>query len=430
MNEILSEVILNPYGLESECVKFIIDDILQPFKFNDIKDMGNRYTFSTWIKADKPVHVVVNDEDFYFTEDWFKIETSFIADSNVLELYFCDTATYHLYHPKLELGDKATDWSPAPEDVQENIAIKPNTFIGHYITATNGEIVHFYTLDDEKFYCYKSIVDGETICYKVELVDGLYLPTETVIDVNDLNIVALETTPTAPYKLGDIWTTAGGFNKTCIVSSNSIFDNSHWSSSMEDLSMKLAEAQSNIQMLIDRISMIVVGENGGTLWEQTDEGIKLTWANTVTEVNDLAERLNKIESTTSNMDNDFSNVTSSVDAFNKVKPYINLKDIPETDEEGNNKTDENGNPIYIPCIELGAVNNKFKVQITNQKIQFTENDIVVAYIGNESLQITNAQINDSLYIGNNGTLYSMKCRPSGNLGISCLGTNFEIVPVT
>lgn len=409
MNTLSSEVLVNPHGAASECIKFVIDDVIQPFKFNDIKEIGGDYTFSTWIKADGPVQVVINGNEFYFTDEWFKIELSFIADDDALELYFGDVGTYYMYHPKLELGHKATDWSPAPEDVQDNISAKPNTFVGEYITTTTGEVVYSYV----DGYCCKI----DDVYYQVTLSDGIYTATTTQVTVDDTDISALGTTPPIPYKVGDIWTTPDGYSKTCIVGSNTTFDSTHWTSSMEDLAKGLAKAQATIQTLIDKIQMIVVDENGGTLWEQTADGIKINFANSQSEINDLLDRVTDVEKTTSELDENISNnVNDSVEAFNRVKPYINMVDI------------ENEDGITVPCIELGVVNNKLKqkikVQITNEEIRFVENDIPVAYVNNEALQIKDARIKNTLFIGD----YLLKQRPSGNLGITWSGTLMSVFP--
>ena len=402
MNELSSEILVNPHGTVSECIKFVIDDITQPFKFNDIKEMGYNYTFSTWIKADRPVHVVMNKNEFYFTDEWFKMELAFVADNNVLELYFSDIGTYYLYHPKLELGHKATDWSPAPEDVEETIESKPNTFVGEYITTTNGEVVYSYVLGATTLYCYSNDVNGVVTYYQVTLDNGVYSPTTTAVNIDGLELTALETTPPAPYKIGDMWTTAEGYSKTAIVASDT-FDPTHWTSSMEELAKDLVKAQATIQTLVDKLQMIVVDENGGTLWEQTSTGVSINFANSEREINELANRLNDVETLANDLDKDMSNkVTDSVDAFNRVKPYINMTEVNDQ-----------------PCIELGAVNNKFKVQITNEEIRFVENDIPVAYVNNEVLKITDAEITNSLRIGN----YLFKQRPSGNLGISYVSTS-------
>lgn len=55
----------------------------------------------------------------------------------------------------------------------------------------------------------------------------------------------------------------------------------------------------------------------------------------------------------------------------------------------------------------------FQMVISNEKIQFLQNEVEVAYLSNNKLYITHAQITGSLQIGN----YLFQQRSNGNLGI-------------
>ena len=45
----------------------------------------------------------------------------FTATGESIAIHFANTGEYYIYHPKLELGNMVTDWSPAPEDTIDEI---------------------------------------------------------------------------------------------------------------------------------------------------------------------------------------------------------------------------------------------------------------------------------------------------------------------
>lgn len=54
-------------------------------------------------------------------------------------------------------------------------------------------------------------------------------------------------------------------------------------------------------------------------------------------------------------------------------------------------------------MELGRSDSPFKTQLTNEKLSFTENDEEVAYIGNNSMYITQARVTNTLSVGEENT---------------------------
>lgn len=147
-----------------------------------------------------------------------------------------------------------------------------------------------------------------------------------------------------------------------------------------------SESKKLVNEIIAKISMLVIGENGKTLWEQTDEGWSFNFY-------DVSKNLNDVS-------NDLMQYKPSIDAFNTIQPYIRYTTI------------FNDSDKLIPCIELGSSDSIFKIRITNEEIQFMEGDTKVAYINNNSLHTETAIINDSLRIGN----LSIIKRASGNVG--------------
>lgn len=121
MNTLESVTVSSPVGKDEECASFIIDDSSTPFVLNDITIIGEKYTFSAWFRSETQGNITVNGEMFSTNTEWQRYVTSFSATSDDLVVAFENNNTYYIYHPKLETGNIATDWTPAPEDIDDNI---------------------------------------------------------------------------------------------------------------------------------------------------------------------------------------------------------------------------------------------------------------------------------------------------------------------
>lgn len=121
MNALESCRIANPYSKTDECAKFSIDDPSASFIMHGVASVGHRYTYSMWLKADADGSVVVCGETFQATTAWQKHSVTFVAESEDVTLNFAIAGTYYVYHAQLEVGDRATDWTPAVENVDESI---------------------------------------------------------------------------------------------------------------------------------------------------------------------------------------------------------------------------------------------------------------------------------------------------------------------
>lgn len=94
-----------------------------PFILNGVTTINELYAFSFWVKSEESGSIRIYDANFASTTDWQKYSTVFAANNTKLNIYFTSVGTYYIYHSKLELGNKATDWTPAPEDM-----VDVNTF--------------------------------------------------------------------------------------------------------------------------------------------------------------------------------------------------------------------------------------------------------------------------------------------------------------
>lgn len=126
MNTLEAYSIESPSGKTEECAKFVIDDIENQFILSNIASVGQEYTFSFWIKSDTEGSVTVCDTTFPVTNEWSKHILTFVASEKDVSIWFDTTVTYFIYHPQLEIGNKATDWTPAPEDVDQSISDATN----------------------------------------------------------------------------------------------------------------------------------------------------------------------------------------------------------------------------------------------------------------------------------------------------------------
>lgn len=130
LNTLESYIGLSPDSAEGVCAKFIIDDIALPFVLSNITKVGEQYTFSFWLRSDVAGSLMACGETFSATTEWVKHKTTFTAISKELSIAFGTVGTYYIYHPKLEIGNMATDWTPAPEDMAT----------GEDLNATNNNL--------------------------------------------------------------------------------------------------------------------------------------------------------------------------------------------------------------------------------------------------------------------------------------------------
>lgn len=122
MNTLETVTMNGPYGKQAECIRFTIDDVTDPFVLHDSTVIGQRYTFSLWLMSDSAASLSVVGDVFNSTNVWSKHFVTFTASDTSLSISFDVAGTYYIYHPQLEIGTVATDWTPAPEDAADDIA--------------------------------------------------------------------------------------------------------------------------------------------------------------------------------------------------------------------------------------------------------------------------------------------------------------------
>lgn len=122
VNVLESHPIENPQNEIDTCAKFTITDTTIPFVLNSITTVNEQYVFSLWVKSENSSGIEVYGNYFESNPgEWQKYSIVFTANDTKLNIYFDDAETYYIYHPKLELGNIATDWTPAPEDMESTV---------------------------------------------------------------------------------------------------------------------------------------------------------------------------------------------------------------------------------------------------------------------------------------------------------------------
>lgn len=138
MNILESANIRSPNEIEEECAHFTITDTEQPFVLNDIAKPDEQYTFSAWVKGSGEISISGNK--FQVTEEWTRCVITFISDSTDVEIYFRETGEYYFYNSQLEIGEKDTDYSPAPEDLEADAAEKADNALASAKTYADAQI--------------------------------------------------------------------------------------------------------------------------------------------------------------------------------------------------------------------------------------------------------------------------------------------------
>lgn len=117
MNVVKSIYIANPHNEEDECAQMIIDDVNSTFTMLELMNIDQTYTLSFWIRANAEGLIYICGTAFNVTAQWTRHVMTFNADDADMNIIFDVTGTYYIYHPKLEIGTKATDWTPAVGDM-------------------------------------------------------------------------------------------------------------------------------------------------------------------------------------------------------------------------------------------------------------------------------------------------------------------------
>ena len=159
-------------------------------------------------------------------------------------------------------------------------------------------------------------------------------------------------------------------------------------------------SKAQIEVLNKSISSLVVGQDGGSLMTQTQDGWQFNIGAIQTGLDKAMSDVTEIKGDISGV-TDLANKTGElVNSIDKKTAYINMSQ----DSEG------------APVLELGRKEGLFKVRITDTAIEFLEGSQKIAYITNRQLYIQSSVVTDEMKIGA-GRGYIWKKRGNGNMGL-------------
>lgn len=117
--EKVTDIDLN--GNSIECAKLTITDTSVPFVLKNIMTSGKDYTFSLYLKNTNSSSITIMGEELTSSATWVRQYTSFTAAGTDLSILFKATGTYYFYNMQLETGKICSDWTPNPQDVDDNL---------------------------------------------------------------------------------------------------------------------------------------------------------------------------------------------------------------------------------------------------------------------------------------------------------------------
>ena len=120
-NRLEAVTVAGPYGKVGECAKFVIEVAPATLTFSSITSAGNEYVYGCWAKSDAAGYLSMEGSTASTSTEWGRFVKGFTAAVESLTLTFDVPGTYYLFQSKLELGNIATDWTPAPEDLMNDI---------------------------------------------------------------------------------------------------------------------------------------------------------------------------------------------------------------------------------------------------------------------------------------------------------------------
>lgn len=281
---------------------------------------------------------------------------------------------------KMEKGNKATDWTPAPEDIQSEL----NTSISNLNTNINSRI------DD---------TEG--------MIDDLSGIVDTKIDAATANTIAQD--KVNDFLKSSAWLDISGLDGAIRALTNSD-DGTYQILEQKDgeWTFQLGKLFTDVKSAIDDITKAKNQLNGST--EST-----------------LSKRIDQLDNDTKyirmttyqgqpaiilGMQNNFILLESQPDDWNSnYKEYYIL--------DGNNYVHVTGDtaPTWQPNTYYQLSKSKFEVRITNTSMDFLEDGNRIAYVNNNAFYNTVGVVREEIKIVNNNQGFSWKTRSNGNLGL-------------
>lgn len=242
---------------------------------------------------------------------------------------------------KLEYGNIETDWTPSPEDVEDNIITTINPLIETDKQLTNRLDNAF---SDGVITSYEKI----QIASDLKEIDAQYDDITRIVNLYNEEIIT------------------GSYNEY-----KTSYDNLH---TILDTILSSMDKDTEYSVSVVKEAFYLYGVNYSHLRASIDNYIKDNFDTTKTTITTLSD----------NVDIAITKSSSNEQNLNTISKHMKFSD------DG--------------WLELFATNNneegRFKTRITDTKLSFTDNNNEVAYMSNQQLFINHAQIVNELKIGN------------------------------
>lgn len=274
------------------------------------------------------------------SDDFFSSGSGTIDDDTrmCIQVYNYSLLSLQVKKLKLEFGNKATDWSPHPDDIDSSL----NEAIGGVnssIEETNSRVSEVETLIAKLEDMIAMLVTETVVYYQVNYNSstGEYTETETVLE-------SVSGTP-----IDGAFTTNGKQVYSYTEDSTTIY-------------------------------YIVSG--GTSLMTQTSDGWTFNMQSVQSTINDTSESLNDLTNVVGTVEGTVESLQSAVDDLGKTSEYVKI--VVFEDE---------------PCIELGESDSDFKLLITNTRIMFREGSNTPTYINTSGLVTKNIEVEEEIRQG-------------------------------
>lgn len=352
---------------------------------------GQTYTLSGYSKKGTKVgHVVVR---YYksgannillqkdVSEGYFTIKFTVPSGAETITVYLGLSPTasgdYTYFKlPKLELGDKATDWTPAPEDVNSAIGLNVSAVDIYYYLSTSATGLAGGSWNTKA----PTWVNGKYIWQKTVTTLANGIKTETTpVCITGANNTAIQSN-TEPVDKTLMWLDTSAeppilkrWNGTAWVVVNDITNTINLleqrftadiSTSEKNIKQTLTESYYTKDATDSLVSSV------SSSWEHTAKGFEMQF---------------------DNISKNLGDVSNNADTrFQEISKYIRFVD---------------GN------IVLGEAGSELILKIANDRISFLQNNTEVAYFSNRKLYVTDGEYTNSLQLGK----FAFIPRSNGNL---------------
>lgn len=351
---------------------------------------AGRYVFSSYVKGTSKYKgdirvqnvtesTTLNAKSFDIKSEWDRQSLTFeLTKKANVKFSLESTGSGEIYECgwKLELGDKATDWTPAPEDVNSAIGLNVSAVDIYYYLSTSATGLAGGSWNTKA----PTWVNGKYIWQKTVTTLANGIKTETTpVCITGANNTAIQSN-TEPVDKTLMWLDTSTeppilkrWNGTAWVVVNDITNTINLleqrftadiSTSEKNIKQTLTESYYTKDATDSLVSSV------SSSWEHTAKGFEMQF---------------------DNISKNLGDVSNNADTrFQEISKYIRFVD---------------GN------IVLGEAGSELILKIANDRISFLQNNTEVAYFSNRKLYVTDGEYTNSLQLGK----FAFIPRSNGNL---------------